>query len=106
MAQAAKIVESWGYDEVNVNCGCPSNSVKHGKFGAILMYDPHLVAKICKEMIKMVAIPVTVKCRIGVDDKDDFLALVEFIRVVSEDGDVKKFIVHARKAYLKGLNPK
>ena len=70
MAQAAKIVENWGYDEVNVNCGCPSNSVKHGKFGAILMFDPHLVAAICKEMIKIVAIPVTVKCRIGVDDQD------------------------------------
>ena len=83
MAQAAKIVEEWGYDEVNVNCGCPSSSVKHGKFGAILMYDPKLVASICAEMKKHVKIPVTVKCRLGVDDHDSYPEMVEFIRIVS-----------------------
>ena len=71
MAQAAKIVQDeYGYDEVNINCGCPSNKVTEGAFGAILMYDAELVAKICAAMRSKVTIPVTVKCRLGVDDHD------------------------------------
>lgn len=106
MGQAAKILEDYGYDEVNINCGCPSQKTKEGCFGAILMFDPHLVAAICAEMRKQVKIPVTVKCRLGVDDKDSYPEMVEFIRIVSEEGGITKFIVHARKAFLSGLNPK
>jgi len=106
MAEAAKVAEEFGYDEVNINCGCPSNKVVVGAFGAILMYEPESVAKIVKAMRERVSIPVTVKCRLGVDDHDKWENFVEFIRVVSEQGGATKFIVHARKAFLKGLNPK
>jgi tRNA-dihydrouridine synthase A len=106
MAQAAKILEEWGYDEVNINCGCPSKATKDGKFGAILMFEPELVATICAEMKKTVKIPVTVKCRLGVDDRDSYPEMVEFVRTVSEVGGITKFIIHARKAFLSGLNPK
>lgn len=106
MGQAAKILEAHGYDEVNINCGCPSQKTKDGCFGAILMFEPKLVAQICAEMRKQVSIPVTVKCRLGVDDHDSYPEMVEFIRTVSEEGGITKFIIHARKAYLSGLNPK
>mmetsp|Transcript_88635 Transcript_88635/g.122438 ORF Transcript_88635/g.122438 Transcript_88635/m.122438 type:complete len:144 (+) Transcript_88635:379-810(+) len=106
MGIAAKIVEEWGYDEVNVNCGCPSAKVKDGCFGATLMFDPPLVAKITAEMRRQVNIPVTVKCRLGADDKDKWEDIVEFIRCVSEEGGVTKFIIHARKCFLSGLDPK
>lgn len=95
MGMAAKIVQDFGYDEVNVNCGCPSNKTRDGCFGAILMFDPELVAKITTEMRKQVTIPVSVKCRLGVDDKDKWDDVVNFIRIVSEQGGVTKFIIHA-----------
>jgi tRNA-dihydrouridine synthase A len=80
--------------------------VKDGSFGAVLMLEPLLVAKICKEMKSRVSIPVSVKCRLGVDDRDGWEELVEFIKTVFEQGGITKFIVHARKALLCGLNPK
>lgn len=104
-AQAAKIIEQWGYDEVNLNCGCPSQKTINGCFGAQLMYTPELVAEICQEMIQTVNIPVTVKCRLGVDDVDKWENIMNFITIVSEKGGVNKFIIHARKAFLKGLSP-
>jgi tRNA-dihydrouridine synthase A len=106
MAQAAKVAQDFGFDEVNVNCGCPSNKTRDGCFGAILMFDPELVAQITSEMRKLVTIPVTVKCRLGVDDKDKWEDVINFIKIVSEKGGVNKFIIHARKAYLHGLDPK
>ena len=106
MGQAAKVAQDFGYDEVNVNCGCPSNKVQKGAFGAVLMKDPELVAQIVAEMRSQVTIPVTVKCRLGVDDLDQWEHIENFIRVVSEQGGARKFIIHARKAHLKGLNPK
>jgi len=106
VAQAAKIVEEWGYDEVNLNCGCPSQKTINGCFGAQLMFTPELVADICQEMIQTVNIPVTVKCRLGVDDVDKWENIINFITVVSERGGVNKFIIHARKAFLSGLDPK
>ena len=106
MGQAARVVESWGYDEVNINCGCPSDKTAAGCFGAVLMFDPGLVAEICAEMRRQVTIPVTVKCRLGVDSRDEWDHIVEFIRVVSDQGGIEKFIIHARKCHLHGLNPK
>ena len=84
MGQAAKVVQEFGYDEVNVNCGCPSNKVQKGAFGAVLMKDPELVARIVAEMRSQVTIPVTVKCRLGVDDLDQWEHIENFIRIVSE----------------------
>jgi len=89
-----------------VNCGCPSNKVQKGAFGAVLMKDPHLVARIVTEMQSQCNIPVTVKCRLGVDDLDKWENIENFVRIVSTEGNCKKFIIHARKAHLKGLNPK
>lgn len=106
VAKAAQMVEEAGYDEVNLNCGCPSQKTVNGCFGAQLMYNPELVAEICQEMIQTVNIPVTVKCRLGVDHLDSWEHLVNFITTVSEKGGVQKFILHARKAFLKGLDPK
>jgi tRNA-dihydrouridine synthase A len=105
MAQAAKIVEEYGYDEVNVNCGCPSNKTRDGCFGAVLMFDPQLVARITRSMQKSVNIPVTVKCRLGVDDMDKYEEVKNFIKIVSHEGGVTKFIIHARKCFLNGLSP-
>ena len=106
MAAGAKVVEEFGFDEVNINCGCPSTKVKKGCFGALLMLDPKLVAHIAKTMQAGVQIPVTVKCRLGVDNHDTWDEMVQFIKIVSEEGGVRKFILHARKCFLKGLNPK
>lgn len=100
------MVEQWGFDEVNLNCGCPSHKTINGCFGAQLMFDPELVARICQECIQNVNIPVTVKCRLGVDDVDTWEDIVKFITIVSEKGGVRKFIIHARKAFLSGLDPK
>lgn len=88
MAEAAKICEDWGYDEVNINCGCPSQKTCDNCFGAVLMFDPPLVASICKKMRETVNIPVTVKCRLGVDDRDTYDDVKEFIRIVSTEGGV------------------
>lgn len=105
MAEAAKVAEEWGYDEVNINCGCPSAKTRDGCFGAVLMMDPPLVARITRAMREAVNIPVTVKCRLGVDDRDQYEHVREFVEVVSREGGVEKFIVHARKCLLHGLSP-
>eukprot|EP00347_Sterkiella_histriomuscorum_P020914 403335975 len=105
MAQAARIIQDYGYDEVNINCGCPSSKTRDGCFGAVLMFDPKLVAEITREMMKSCSIPVTVKCRLGVDDLDKYEDVHKFIRIVSTEGGVNKFIIHARKCLLSGLSP-
>ena len=105
LAQAARIAEDFGYDEINLNVGCPSDRVQSGRFGACLMREPALVAQGMAAMAKAVSVPVTVKCRIGVDDQDPEVALREMIRQCADVG-VRRFIVHARKAWLDGLSPK
>jgi tRNA-dihydrouridine synthase A len=105
LAKAAKIGEDFGYDEVNLNVGCPSDRVKDGRFGACLMAEPQLVAACVDAMKRAVGIPVTVKCRIGIDDQDPEIALDALARgVVTAGADA--LIVHARKAWLNGLSPK
>jgi tRNA-dihydrouridine synthase A len=105
LATAAKIGEDFGYDEINLNVGCPSDRVKDGRFGACLMAEPALVAEGIAAMKRAVKIPVTVKCRIGIDDQDPEIALDALARgVVAAGADA--LIVHARKAWLNGLSPK
>ena len=105
LAEAAKIGEAWGYDEINLNVGCPSDRVQVGSFGACLMAEPELVAACVASMRVAVRVPVTVKCRIGIDDQDSEADLDRFIDTVARTG-CDTFIVHARKAWLKGLSPK
>ena len=105
LAHAAKLGERWGYDEINLNCGCPSERVQRGAFGACLMAEPALVADGVKAMRDAVGIPVTVKHRIGIDRGEDFGFVRDFVGTVSEAG-CTVFIVHARNAWLKGLSPK
>jgi tRNA-dihydrouridine synthase A len=105
LAACAKIAESYGYDEVNLNVGCPSDRVQAGRFGACLMAEPELVVKCIAAMQQAVNIPITVKTRIGIDNNDSYEALTHFIAKVAQAG-CKKFIIHARKAWLKGLSPK
>ena len=105
LAEVARIAEGFGYDEVNLNVGCPSDRVQSGRFGACLMLEPALVAASVGAMRKAVAIPVTVKCRIGVDEQDPEVALRDLIRGCAAAG-VTSFAVHARKAWLEGLSPK
>jgi tRNA-dihydrouridine synthase A len=105
LAVAAKIGEDFGYDEINLNVGCPSDRVKDGRFGACLMAEPALVAEGVAAMRRAVNIPVTVKCRIGIDDQDPETALDELARAVVAAG-ADALIVHARKAWLNGLSPK
>ncbi|MEZ5999413.1 tRNA dihydrouridine(20/20a) synthase DusA [Hyphomonas sp.] len=105
LAEAARIAESFGYDEVNLNCGCPSERVQSGAFGACLMAEPDLVADCVAAMKAAVSIPVTVKCRIAIDDLPARETLFTFIERVSAAG-CEIFTVHARKAWLKGLSPK
>lgn len=105
LAHGAKLGERWGYDEINLNCGCPSERVQNGSFGACLMAEPALVADCVKAMRDAVAVPVTVKHRIGLDDGEDYGFVRDFVGTVAAAGcDV--FIVHARNAVLKGLSPK
>jgi tRNA-dihydrouridine synthase A len=105
LATAAKIGEDFGYDEINLNVGCPSDRVKDGRFGACLMAEPALVADCVEAMKRTVGVPVTVKCRIGIDDQDPEIALDALARgVVAAGADA--LIVHARKAWLDGLSPK
>ncbi|MCL7715344.1 tRNA dihydrouridine(20/20a) synthase DusA [Stenotrophomonas mori] len=105
LAQAARIAEDWGYDEVNLNCGCPSDRVQAGRFGACLMREPALVAECVAAMVAAVRVPVTVKCRLGVDDDDDYAAFAAFVdRQVGAGAAM--IVVHARNAWLKGLSPK
>src|SRR6201992_367768 len=104
LATAAKIGEDFGYDEINLNVGCPSDRVKDGRFGACLMAEPELVARCVAAMKSAVSIPVTVKCRIGIDDQDPEVALDMLARAVVAAG-CDALIVHARKAWLNGLSP-
>ncbi|MFM0286678.1 tRNA dihydrouridine(20/20a) synthase DusA [Paraburkholderia megapolitana] len=105
LARSAKLGEQWGYDEINLNCGCPSERVQRGAFGACLMNEPTLVADCVKAMRDVVSVPVTVKHRIGVDAVEDYSFVRDFVGTIAEAGcDV--FIVHARNAILKGLSPK
>ncbi|MEL6386245.1 MAG: tRNA dihydrouridine(20/20a) synthase DusA [Pseudomonadota bacterium] len=105
MAEAARIGEAWGYDQININCGCPSDRVQSGAFGACLMADPGRVAACVAAMGNAVSVPVTVKCRIAVDDLPARETLFDFVDRVADAG-CRDFIVHARKAWLKGLSPK
>jgi tRNA-dihydrouridine synthase A len=105
LARAAKIAESWGYDEVNLNCGCPSVRVQRGAFGACLMAEPALVSDGVKAMRDVVSVPVTVKHRIGIDRIESYDFVRDFVGQVSEAG-CEVFIVHARNAWLDGLSPK
>ena len=105
MTECAKIAEQHGYDEININVGCPSDRVQNGRFGACLMADPQLVANCVSEMQTSTNIPVTVKSRIGIDDLDSYEFLHTFIEQVAQSG-CKHFIIHARKAWLSGLSPK
>lgn len=105
MSEAARIGEDFGYDEININIGCPSDRVQNGRFGACLMAEPALVAECVSAMQAAVSIPVTVKTRIGIDNQDDYSALCHFVQTVAEGG-CETFIVHARKAWLAGLSPK
>lgn len=105
LAHCAKLGEAWGYDEINLNCGCPSERVQRGAFGACLMNEPLLVADGVKAMVDVVAIPVTVKHRIGIDKKESYEFVRDFVGIVSQAG-CRSFIVHARNAWLQGLSPK
>jgi tRNA-dihydrouridine synthase A len=105
LAEAARIGADYGYDEINLNVGCPSDRVQEGRFGACLMAEPQLVANCVAAMRAAVSIPVTVKCRIGIDDQDSECDFQTFIDIVADAG-CTTFIVHARKAWLKGLSPK
>ncbi len=104
LAECARIAEDLGYDEVNLNVGCPSDRVRSGRFGACLMAEPDLVARCVGAMRAAVRIPVSVKSRIGIEDQDEWPALETFARTVSAAG-CRRFIVHARKAWLQGLSP-
>ncbi|WP_241592611.1 tRNA dihydrouridine(20/20a) synthase DusA [Rosenbergiella epipactidis] len=106
LAHAARLAEARGYDEINLNVGCPSDRVQNGRFGACLMADAALVANGIKAMKDAVSIPVTVKTRIGIDEQDSYAFLCEFINTVAEQGQCDTFIIHARKAWLSGLSPK
>ncbi|MFL5297591.1 MAG: tRNA dihydrouridine(20/20a) synthase DusA [Phenylobacterium sp.] len=105
LAQAARIGEAEGYDEINLNVGCPSDRVQSGRFGACLMQEPELVAECMAAIAAAVKVPATVKCRIGVDDQDPAQSLFTLVDLCAQAG-VRHFVVHARKAHLKGLSPK
>ena len=105
LAQAARIGAEWGYDEINLNVGCPSDRVQAGRFGACLMREPALVADCIAAMRAVVTVPVTVKCRLGVDEQEEYETLRDFVDGVARAG-CETVVVHARKAWLKGLSPK
>lgn len=105
LAHCARLGQQWGYDEINLNCGCPSERVQRGAFGACLMNEPQLVADCVKAMVDAVSVPVTVKHRIGIDQREDYGFVRDFVGTVAEAG-CRVFIVHARNAWLKGLSPK
>ena len=105
LARSAKLAQEHGYDEINLNVGCPSDRVQNGAFGACLMATPPLVADCMKAMLDSVSVPVTIKHRIGIDEIDSYDELVHFVGTVAESG-CRTFIIHARKAWLQGLNPK
>lgn len=105
MAEAATIGETYGYNEININCGCPSDRVKSGRFGACLMAEPALVKKLVSTMRDAVSIPVSVKCRLGIDREDSYQVVEDFVQQLA-DGGCEHVIVHARKAWLDGLSPR
>ncbi|MFC3551395.1 tRNA dihydrouridine(20/20a) synthase DusA [Lysobacter cavernae] len=105
LAQAAKIGAEYGFDEINLNCGCPSDRVQAGRFGACLMREPALVAASVAAMVEACDVPVTVKCRLGVDDDHDYGTFSAFVDTIAQAG-CRMFVVHARNAWLKGLSPK
>lgn len=105
LAEASRIAEQYGYAEINLNVGCPSERVQAGRFGACLMKEPPLVAECIAAMQHAVRVPITVKCRLGVDEQEDYGAFLEFIDTVAATG-CSEFVVHARKAWLRGLSPK
>ncbi len=105
LARCASWAQTWGYDEVNLNCGCPSDRVQSGRFGACLMAEPELVRDGLKAMLDACDIPVTVKHRIGIDDMESYPEMLDFVGIVASSG-TRTFIVHARKAWLQGLSPK
>ncbi|MFL0809760.1 MAG: tRNA dihydrouridine(20/20a) synthase DusA [Agarilytica sp.] len=105
LAHCAELAEKWQYNEINLNCGCPSDRVQSGKIGAILMAEPKLVADCVRTMVGACDIPVTVKHRLGIDDMEDYEDMKRFVLTVADAG-CNTFIVHARKAWLKGLSPK
>jgi tRNA-dihydrouridine synthase A len=105
LARCAVLGQQWGYDEINLNCGCPSERVQRGAFGACLMAEPQLVADGVKAMLDVLSIPVTVKHRIGLDQNEGYELVRDFVGTVSQTG-CRTFIVHARNAWLKGLSPK
>lgn len=105
LAEATRIAQGWGYDEINLNCGCPSDRVQSGCFGAVLMERPALVADCVRAMMGETDVPVTVKCRIGVDEQEPETILPQFIETIAGAG-VRHVIIHARKAWLQGLSPK
>ena len=105
LVRSARLGQAWGYNEINLNCGCPSERVQRGAFGACLMQEPTLVADCIKAMVDVVEVPVTVKHRIGIDKNEDYSFVRDFVGTVAEAG-CKVFIVHARNAWLKGLSPK
>ena len=105
LATCATLGEKWGYDEINLNCGCPSERVQRGSFGACLMAEPKLVADCVKAMVDVVSVPVTVKHRIGIDDVESYDFVRDFVGTVADAG-CTVFIAHARNAVLKGLSPK
>ncbi len=106
LAKCAKLAQERGYDEINLNVGCPSDRVQNGRFGACLMAEPQLVADCVAAMKEVVDVPVTVKTRIGIDDQDSYEFLTDFVSIVSEKGGCELFTIHARKAWLSGLSPK
>ncbi|MBU2895244.1 tRNA dihydrouridine(20/20a) synthase DusA [Vibrio hepatarius] len=106
LATCAKLAQQRGYDEVNLNVGCPSDRVQNGRFGACLMAEPQLVADCIAAMREVVDIPVTVKTRIGIDEQDSYQFLSDFVSIVAEKGGCEQFTIHARKAWLSGLSPK
>ena len=105
LVKSAKIAEDYGYDEINLNVGCPSDRVQKGRFGACLMLEPEHVAECLNAMQKNVNVPVTIKCRLGVDHHEDYEFLYNFVNIVQNAG-IKHFIIHARNGILKGLSPR
>jgi len=106
LAACARLAQQWGYDEVNLNCGCPSDRVQRGAFGACLMAEPALVADCVAAMRDACTLPVTVKHRIGIDQQESYDFVRDFVGTLAERGGCSVFIVHARNAWLKGLSPK
>ena len=106
LARSAELARKWGYDEINLNCGCPSDRVQNGAFGACLMAEPEQVARCMDAMAAAVDLPVTVKHRTAIDERDERDTLWRFVETVAAKSPTRTFIVHARKAWLKGLSPK